>query len=75
LLYLNSYVVIFLLQKEIENQIIKQMKQLKRDDFINDYRFDGWKNNNECKITFTPKIPLKYIDIGFTISPTSIIIP
>ncbi len=71
LIYLNKVTDIITLQKSIENQLIRQMKQLKRDDFINDYRFDGWKSDNECKITFIPKMPLQYINIGFTILPSS----
>ncbi len=71
LIYLDRYVEIFILQKQIEFNILNQMENLKRDALINDFRFDGWKSNNECKITFIPKIPLQYINIGFTISPTS----
>jgi hypothetical protein len=38
LIYLNRYVNVSILQKSIENQLISQMKNLKRDDFMNDYK-------------------------------------
>lgn len=76
LIYLNRYIKeVIKLQKQIEFNILNRMEILKRDNLINDYRFDGWKSDNECKITFIPKTPLKYIDINFTVSPTSIIFP
>ncbi len=75
LISFNRYLNMIKLQKLIENQLIKQMKQLKRDNFINDYRFDGWKNDENCTCTITiqPKKMFEYIDFGFVINHKPVI--